>query len=948
MSRQEGNPRSARPGNAPAAADDPTLDPDATRIVPAGAPLDRMPPNTAANRAVPAQDPASGAAHDDGPETVQHEREISFIDPTFPDTFSMRAGRKPADIPVDTDHTIIAPAAMLKPQAPVEPPTPTPTPTPAPAAPAAQAVPQPAAEPPIAVPSVPAQAPVASAAPVEPPATPLAPAAASPLDTLSPSGNETVIAPASVFASVTKTASPAASSAAAPIPPASTIPESAATGNETVIAPASKLLPPKPAGTEPAKPPAAQPPVTQAPAAAAPVAPPVTPPATLPGAVDAEESEFGASEFAETVLDPDAAAAVAALRALPPVPDPLPTGTLPGGALAAKVASNEAPVRQVGRFQVLDRIGRGGMASVFKAHDPSIGRDVAIKFLHASLCEDEEYHGRFLREARASGSLSHPNIVTVHDVGEVDGRPYMAMELLDGEPLADLLEPGTPLPIRDTVVMAIQLARALDYAHKRGIVHRDIKPGNIARVRGTLDIKVMDFGIAHMESTKGEQRTRAGDVLGTPQYMAPEQMNGEKIDGRSDLFSVGIVLYQMLTGVRPFTGDSVVNLALKIAKDDPTPLNKLRPEIPASLRRVVDRCLAKAPDNRFQTGAELADALVKVLVEIDEEARNKGRAKLIPLRVKWAAMMAGIVAIVMAVSGSIISQRQNAALMQQVADYGTALSRFIAAQNATAALGEDWVSVDVSLQEIMKTRDFESVTVIDRAGIVAASSQPEAVGKPYQPAPGEVLGEQGGVKRWRYHAAGGAAILGFDSPITFQDKTVGRVALGLPERPLESVARLSRTLMAVLAVTTVLAVAIAMFFVANWFSRPIKLVVEALDEVGRGRVDFRIREQRKDEFGLLYAAFDRMAQALQDKQALSASAAKAEAPTTIGRKSGALAAAAAAKADKGGKTDKAEKAEKADRSPAPSAPAPVAAAAKPSDEQTQPAPPVPPSTPGAA
>ncbi len=855
MSGSEGNSRSARPGHAPApGADDPTLDPDATRIVPAGAPLDRMPPITAANRAPAAElPPEPEPPHDDGPETVQQEREVSFIDPTFPDTFSMRAGRKPADIPLDNDHTVIAPAPLLEPRTPA-------AESAAPVAPVA---------------SVPPVAPAAPVAPVQPAAV----------------DNETVIAPA------------------API------------SNETVIMPASALnaLSPKPAEKRPEPPePLEAPSPAQRERAggegsgkdAVPSrepSPPPSPAAQERGPSAAEEagdSTFQASEFAETVLDPDAVAAVAALRAMPPTPEPErrpSTGTLPGGALAGitsitKAASADAPVRQVGRFQVLDRIGRGGMASVFKAHDPSIGRDVAIKFLHASLCEDEEYHARFLREARASGSLSHPNIVTVHDVGEVDGRPYMAMELLDGEPLADLLEPGAPLPIRDTVVMAIQLARALDYAHKRGIVHRDIKPGNIARVRGTLDIKVMDFGIAHMESTKGEQRTRVGDVLGTPQYMAPEQMNGEKIDGRSDLFSVGIVLYQMLTGVRPFTSDSVVNLALKIAKDDPTPLNKLRPEIPASLRRVVDRCLAKSPDNRFQTGAELADALVKVLAEIDEEARNKGRSKLIPLRVKWAAMMAGIVAIVMAVSGSIISQRQNAALMQQVADYGTALSRFIAAQNATAALGEDWVSVDVSLQEIMKTRDFESVTVIDRAGVVAASSLPEAVGKPYQPPPGETLGEQGGVKRTRYHAAAGAAILGFESPITFQDKTVGRVALGLPERPLESVARLSRTLMAVLAVTTVLAVAIAMFFVANWFSRPIKLVVEALDEIGRGRVDFRIREQRKDEFGLLYAAFDRMAQALQDKQALAASAAKAEAPTTIGRRSGLKPTAATADA----------------------------------------------------
>ena len=819
MSRPEGNSRPAKPGTGPAGAgDDPTLDPDATRIVPAplpsgAAPLERMPPITAANRAAPPAGTGSSAdagsvyVHDDGPETVQQERDISFIDPTFPDTFSIRAGRKPADIPVDNDHTVIAPASLLMPRGSSEP-VPVPVPVPVPAAPAAQ---------------------------VPPPAAPF-----------DADGNETVIVPASkLLAAAQQGAARAAAAAAAQAVPGASSgagPVDAVSGGSTSAS-------------------------------------------NLSDSSNSSDDDNPASEFAETVLDPDAVAAVAALRAMPEQePGRRPsTGTLPGGALAAgrAAASAEAPLRQVGRYQILDRIGRGGMASVFKAHDPGIGRDVAIKFLHASLCEDEEYRSRFLREARASGGLSHPNIVTVHDVGEIDGRPYMAMELLDGEPLADILEPGQPLPIRDTVVMAIQLARALDYAHKRGIVHRDIKPGNIARVRGTLDIKVMDFGIAHMESTKGEQRTRVGDVLGTPQYMSPEQMNGEKIDGRADLFSAGIVMYQMLTGQRPFTGDSVVSLALKIAKEDPTPLNKLRPGIPASLRRVVDRCLAKAPEHRFQTGTELADALIKVLGDIDEEARVKGGPKLIPLRVKWAAMMAGIVAVVMAVTGSLIVQRQNEALMQQVADYGSALARFIAAQNATAALGEDWVAVDVSLQEIMKTRDFSSVTVVDRAGVVAASSQTDAVGKPYQAPTAEALGEQGGIKRTRYHV-GESPVLGFEVPITFQDKQVGRVALGLPERPLESVARLSRTLMAVLAVVTVLAVAIAMFFVANWFSRPIKLVVEALDEIGRGRVDFRIREQRKDEFGLLYAAFDRMAQALQDKQALAASAAKAAAPVTVG------------------------------------------------------------------
>ncbi|HEV7914609.1 MAG TPA: protein kinase, partial [Albitalea sp.] len=551
---------------------------------------------------------------------------------------------------------------------------------------------------------------------------------------------------------------------------------------------------------------------------------------------------------------------------VPPPADSLPSATHPvTQTLPGAIASNAPAMRQVGRYLIQERLGRGGMATVFKAHDPGIGRDVAIKFLHAALCEDDEYRGRFLREARAAGGLSHPNIVTVHDVGEIEGRPYMAMELLTGEPLSDLMEVGKPLPLRDVVVMGIQLARALDYAHAHGIVHRDIKPGNIVRLKGTHTVKVTDFGIAHMEASgAGEQRTRVGDVLGTPQYMSPEQTQGEKLDGRSDLFSAGIMFYQMLTGQRPFQGDSLVALAMKIAKDEPTPIEKLRPDLPHALRRIVERCLAKAPDRRFQTGRELSDALTRVLGELDEAARNKDRPRIVPLRVKWAATMALIVAVVMALSASLITQRQYAAMLKQVTDNGASLARFIAAQNAVPALSEEWPNVDVAVQEMMKTGDFHSITVIDREGVVRAAGDPALVGQPYKPQNAEALGTRaGGVAMTRYSAQG-EPVLGFDAPITFQGKAVGRVALGLPERPLVHVARLSMGLMAALVLVTVLAVAIAMYFVANWFAQPIKLVSEAMGELAKGRFDHRIAEHRKDEFGLLYAAFDRMAQALQD------------------------------------------------------------------------------------
>jgi len=531
-------------------------------------------------------------------------------------------------------------------------------------------------------------------------------------------------------------------------------------------------------------------------------------------------------------------------------------------------------VRQVGRYLIRARLGRGGMATVYRAHDPQIGRDVAIKFLHASLAEDEECHSRFLREARAAGGLQHPNIVVVHDVGEIEGRPYMAMELIDGMPLADLLEKNKQMPIRDAVVIALQLARALDYSHNRGIVHRDIKPGNIMLLADQRTVKVTDFGIAHMDDG-GHQRTQVGTVLGTPQYMSPEQTRGDKLDGRSDLFSAGIVLYQMLAGERPFRGDSLVAVATKIANENPVPLAQLRPDVPAALRRIVDRCLAKAPAQRFSTGKELADALVKVLAELDEAARDKDKPRIVPLRIKWALAMAAIIALVMGITATIVTQRQYAALMGQATEYGASLARFIARQNADSALAEEWEVVDVALQEMMKTGNFERIVVIDKAGVVRASSMPAQLGQPYKPAGTESLGKLAGdTAAMRYHV-NNESVLGFESPVKFQDLQVGRVALGIPEKPLTQVATLSITLMAILALVTVAAVAVAMYFLADWFAKPIRLVSESLGEIAKGNFTHRIAETRKDEFGQLYVDFDAMAQALQ---ALQARAAPAPAP----------------------------------------------------------------------
>jgi len=562
-----------------------------------------------------------------------------------------------------------------------------------------------------------------------------------------------------------------------------------------------------------------------------------------------------------------------------PLPDPestrvLPSlgDSLPNSAQPAFVTMHERTTtyQQVGRYQIQERIGKGAMATVYKAYDPGIDRTLAIKFLHQNLCVDEEQRTRFLREAKAAGGLAHPNIVTIYDVGEIDGRPYIAMELLDGMTLSEVMKPGVGLPTREVVIVALQLARALEYAHSKGVFHRDIKPSNIMRIKGTDTVKVTDFGIAHMDG-HDHQQTRVGTILGTPHYMSPEQAKGEKADGRSDLFSVGVVMYQLVTGQVPFEATSLVTLAHKIAEEDPVPITKLRRDAPPALRRIIERCLRKEPDKRFQTGQELAAALSKLLQEMDEEASSAGRPRIIPMRIKWALTMGVVVALTMALTATVIINRQSAAMMGQVVEYGASLANFLATETAESTVLKEWVAIDVSIQDIMATQSFREITVLDREGTVQVSNIPQAVGKPYRTPPGaeQVAKREDGVVVRRYQASDASRVIDFEAPITFrrnnQRVEVGRVHLGIPERPLTKVARLSMLSMVFLVLVTLAAVVIATFVMADRYAKNIRLLIDSLAEIGKGRYDYRIAEARRDEFGQVYAAFDQMAETLQKR-----------------------------------------------------------------------------------
>jgi serine/threonine-protein kinase len=274
----------------------------------------------------------------------------------------------------------------------------------------------------------------------------------------------------------------------------------------------------------------------------------------------------------------------------------------------------------LGRYQIEKELGRGAMGVVYLGKDPKIGRTVAIKTLDLAQefagQELEEVRARFFREAETAGRLNHPNIVTIYDVGEEYDLAYIAMDYLSGVNLQRFCAPGALLPLHVVLDIGVQVAEALDYAHTKQVVHRDVKPANIIFDRRTGRVKVTDFGVACLTDAS---KTRTGTILGSPSYMSPEQVQGSKVDGRADIFSLGITLFQLIRGELPFTGQPIAALMYKIANEAHPDVTFLRPDLPKCLAEVIDRALAKDAAGRFQTGAEMAGALRACLRNVSDQ-----------------------------------------------------------------------------------------------------------------------------------------------------------------------------------------------------------------------------------------------------------------------------------------------------------------------------------------
>ena len=292
--------------------------------------------------------------------------------------------------------------------------------------------------------------------------------------------------------------------------------------------------------------------------------------------------------------------------------------------------------KTISHYKILEKLGAGGMGVVYKAEDTKLRRTVALKFLSRQALGAQDDKARFIHEAQAAAALNHPNICTIHGIDEVDGQSFIAMEYVEGQSLRDIIESG-PLKLEEAQRISMQIAEGLNEAHRRQIVHRDIKPSNIM-LTGEDRVKIMDFGLA--KSPARMQTTREGTTLGTTAYMSPEQGRGEAVDSRTDIWSLGVMIYEMLTGQRPFKGDYEQAVIYSISNEDPEPVTALRTGVPVEFESVAARCMEKDPDERYQTAADL-------IADLRRLGRNVGKTqaseKPAPGRLRWLPWLAVVV-----------------------------------------------------------------------------------------------------------------------------------------------------------------------------------------------------------------------------------------------------------------------------------------------------------------
>ncbi|MEE4245846.1 MAG: protein kinase [Kangiellaceae bacterium] len=522
--------------------------------------------------------------------------------------------------------------------------------------------------------------------------------------------------------------------------------------------------------------------------------------------------------------------------------------------------------KSIGRYKIIDELGRGAMAYVYKAYDPEIDRFLAVKVLREELANDEDYRKGFIHEAKLAGQLAHPGIVTVYDVGVADDKPYIAMELLDGIPLDELLKKRIRFSINFVISILVQLTRALHYAHKSGVVHRDIKPGNIICLSDNKTVKITDFGIAQLDDSLAQTGKTQEKVLGTPEYMAPEQVLGQKLDARSDLYSLGTLLYTMLTGAPPFRADDYGELFRQIIKDKPADMVVEGVTFPDELQDIVRKLLQKQPDKRYQHSAELMRDVRELLEALERQGKENSKPGFVSLRLRWTLTMATIVAITMCIGLFIVYFQQFTSMRNMAVDYGYSTSRLVAFETAESLLLADGVTLEAIINDLSRNKDLEYISIRDRKNVVIASTNASEVGKAFvEPTYQEVIDQSNDDMITQRDVTTEHTVFDIDSGVSYQGKAIGRIRVSLSADALVQSSKLTLVIMIGLMIVILIAVFSMTLAFARQISQQTSKLALALERIKRGQFNRRLSAERNDEFGRISYVFNDMASSLEKR-----------------------------------------------------------------------------------
>lgn len=529
--------------------------------------------------------------------------------------------------------------------------------------------------------------------------------------------------------------------------------------------------------------------------------------------------------------------------------------------------------KRIGRYVIEGVLGEGAMSVVYAGFDPDIQRQVAVKCLHREVAADPAYRRRFVAEARAAGHLTHPHILTIFDAGESeDGYSYIAMERLSGETLASRISrEGFPsIPV--ILDVAEQIAGALEYAHVHGVVHHDIKPENIMLGEGWHQVKVNDFGIAERRQPNEASEHPRTEIGGTPSYMAPEHLRGEPSDSRSDLFSLGVVLYWLVCGTLPWPVTDDMRQLLRQRQRTRRPRIQARdPSAPSILIDMVRTLLAAKPEARYQRGAEVVEDLRLARREYERLYEKPLTTRIISLRLRWSGILGVVLSSTLLVGLAAIYAKQNVAVTGLALDFGSSMSRVVANESAEDLLLGDRAATRALVESIARNQQIRYLAITDRNGNVIASTQPAQINGKLA-----VLSEQqhrsrnGDIQSYRTDTSSAAdqgQMLLFDAPIQYQTTTVGQLRLGISDAPLRAAQKTTLwVIIAVLLVTLVVVVG-SVYWLSRRLMTMLDLLGSALLRVARGDFRHRIRLARRDEVGRVFAAFNLMNAALQAQHA---------------------------------------------------------------------------------